>query len=133
MINLVSFKNDQPSEQKRMVTIPMSAKARRHQCSINRKIYHLLSRAFGQCVAIAQIVDFNVFDVIAVIHVYVTIQLGRTLAGGRRRGLRGGNGTGRLDGQLEGQIEHVDSQAHSPSESEAHRRVECLSSLAAPH
>jgi hypothetical protein len=38
-----------------------------------RSIYHLLRRTFGQCVAIAQVVDFNISDVIAVRNVHITI------------------------------------------------------------
>lgn len=33
----------------------------------NCEIYHLLCAAFGQCVAISQVVDFNVFDVITIL------------------------------------------------------------------
>ena len=38
-----------------------------------RSIYHLLCRAFGQCVAISQVVDFNIANVVAICNVHLTI------------------------------------------------------------
>lgn len=35
-------------------------------------IYHFLCRAFGQRVSIAQIVDFNVFDIVTISNIHVT-------------------------------------------------------------
>lgn len=32
-------------------------------------IYHLLSRSFGQCITVAQVVDFDVTNVIAILGV----------------------------------------------------------------
>ena len=37
-------------------------------------IYHLLCAAFGQCVPVAQIVDFNVFDIITILRVDFLIE-----------------------------------------------------------
>lgn len=59
-----------------------------------KNIYHLLSGTFSQCVAIAQVVDFDVFDVVAVLLVNLGLELARALAG--RRGVRFGDGTLRL-------------------------------------
>lgn len=45
-----------------------------YQWNINtRSIYHLLCRAFGQCVAISQIVDFNISNVVAVRNIHLTV------------------------------------------------------------
>jgi len=61
---------------------------------------HLLSRAFGQCVAITQVIDFYVFDVVTVGNVDVAIQIARTLTRGDlgRRGSRSWT-RGRADGR----------------------------------
>jgi hypothetical protein len=34
-------------------------------------IYHLLSRAFSQCVPIAQVIDLDIFDIIPILNVYL--------------------------------------------------------------
>ena len=47
----------------------------------NRNIYHLLGRPFGECVAILQVVDFDIFDVVAVLCVYIS----SAIATSRRR------------------------------------------------
>lgn len=58
-----------------------------YQWRINtRSIYHLLSRAFGQCVAVAKIVHFDVSNVVAVCNVHLTIDCaGAVSAGGLGR------------------------------------------------
>ena len=61
-------------------------------------IYHLLSAAFGQGVAITQVIDFDVLNVITILLVDLDIE-GTTIAG--RGGLgTAGNNAGRvgLDG-----------------------------------
>lgn len=50
----------------------------------NGCIYHLLSRSLGQGVAVAQIIDFNILDIIAVCDIDLGIQLGRTFNSRRR-------------------------------------------------
>ena len=63
-------------------------------------IYHLLSAAFGQGVAITQVIDFDVLNVITILLVDLDIE-GTTIAG--RGGLgTAGNNAGRvgLDGEL---------------------------------
>ena len=50
----------------------------------NKSIYHLLSRAFCQCVSVAEIVDFDVFDVITICNVDLAIDVARALARGGR-------------------------------------------------
>ena len=52
----------------------------------NKSIYHLLCRAFGQCVSVPEIVDFDVFDVIAVCDINFAVNIAGTLA-------RGGGGS----------------------------------------
>lgn len=42
------------------------------KCNI-RSIYHLLCRTFSQCVAISQVIDFDVTDVVAISNVHLTI------------------------------------------------------------
>ena len=60
-------------------------KSRMYQWSINtRSIYHLLSRAFGQRVAIAEIVDFNISDVVAICDVHLTINYTCAITSTRR-------------------------------------------------
>jgi hypothetical protein len=50
----------------------------------DRDIYHLLRRAFGQGITISKIVDLDVFDIISVGYIHLTIYVARTL--GTRRG-----------------------------------------------
>jgi hypothetical protein len=40
----------------------------------NRSNYHLLRRSFGQCVAIAQVIDLNVLNIIPVGNVYFGVE-----------------------------------------------------------
>jgi hypothetical protein len=47
-------------------------------------IYHLLRRALGQGISIAQIVHFNVLDIISVGNINPVVELGGTLSRGRR-------------------------------------------------
>ena len=47
----------------------------------SRVIYHLLYRAFGQSVLIAQIVDLNVLDVVAIGNIDFPIHFARALPG----------------------------------------------------
>lgn len=47
--------------------------------SDNGKIYHLLSRALREGVAIAQIIDLNILDVVSICNVDLGVQFGRTL------------------------------------------------------
>lgn len=59
----------------------------RGTCNISskaRSIYHLLCRSFGQRISIPEIVDFDVFDIVAIGHVYVAVNLANT---GTARGL----------------------------------------------
>jgi hypothetical protein len=44
----------------------------------DRSIYHLLSSSFGQCIAVAQIVHFNILDIVSVCNVDFTIDIVRT-------------------------------------------------------
>ena len=53
----------------------------------NKSIYHLLCRAFGQCVSVPEIVDFDVFDVITVCDIDLAINIAGTLARGGGGGL----------------------------------------------
>ena len=58
-----------------------------YQWSIDtRSIYHLLCRTFGQCVAIAQIVDLDISDVVSVVYVHLTIDQACAIAFGRSTG-----------------------------------------------
>ena len=41
----------------------------------NRINYHLLSRAFSQCVAVAQVIDLDVPDIITIGNIYLLVQL----------------------------------------------------------
>jgi hypothetical protein len=45
-----------------------------------RSIYHLLCRTFGKRVAIAQIVYFNVADVVAICDVHLPVDRARAVA-----------------------------------------------------
>lgn len=53
----------------------------------NKSIYHLLCRAFCQSVSVPKIVDFDVFDVIAIGNVDLAVDVARTLARRGRRSL----------------------------------------------
>ena len=44
----------------------------------NRDIYHLLRGAFGQCISISKIVDFDVFDVVPIRNVHIAIDVAGT-------------------------------------------------------
>jgi hypothetical protein len=52
----------------------------------NKDIYHLLRRAFGQCIAIAQIVDFDVLDIVTIGDINFAIEVACALACGGRGG-----------------------------------------------
>ena len=45
-----------------------------------RSIYHLLRRTFCQCIAVAQIVDFDISDVVAVRNVHLTVDCACAIA-----------------------------------------------------
>jgi len=45
----------------------------------DKNIYHFLSRAFRQCVAIPQIIDFDVFNIVTIRNVDFTIDIARAL------------------------------------------------------
>jgi hypothetical protein len=49
----------------------------------NQDIYHLLSRAFRQCVAIPQVIDFDIFDIVTILLVNLSIDLANALSRGR--------------------------------------------------
>lgn len=36
--------------------------------------YHFLSSTFCQCIAVAQIINFNIFDVVAIGDIHVTVE-----------------------------------------------------------
>jgi hypothetical protein len=58
-----------------------------------RSIYHLLSRTFSQCITISQIIDFDVFDIIAVCDIHLTIDSACAVtssSGSRGRGFPNG-------------------------------------------
>lgn len=60
-------------------------------------IYHLLGGALGQEVAVPEVVDFDILDVVAVVDVHLAVEVGsRGISGGVRAG---GLGRGRLDGR----------------------------------
>ena len=69
--------------------------------SMRGNIYHLLSRAFCQGVAIAQIVDLDILDVVTIGNVDVAVESRRLFVGGRGRGLRGRYGRRRLQNYYE--------------------------------
>ena len=50
----------------------------------DKNIYHFLCRAFGQCVTISQIIDFNILDVVAIRDVNFAIDVACALTRGRR-------------------------------------------------
>ena len=52
-----------------------------YQWSIDtRSIYHLLCRTFGQCVAVAQVIDLDISNVVAICNVHLTIDQTRAVA-----------------------------------------------------
>lgn len=53
----------------------------------SKDIYHLLSGAFSQCIAVPQIVDFNVFDIVTIGDIDFAIEIACALASRGRRGL----------------------------------------------
>lgn len=50
-----------------------------------RSIYHLLSRAFGQCITVAQVVDLNIPDIVAIRDIHLSIDCACAIAGARGR------------------------------------------------
>lgn len=44
----------------------------------DKSIYHLLCRAFGQCVSIAEVVDLDVLNIIAIGDIHVSVNVART-------------------------------------------------------
>ena len=49
---------------------------------MTKDIYHFLCRSFGERVAVAQVVDFDVPDVVSVCDVNITVDIARALARG---------------------------------------------------
>lgn len=49
----------------------------------NRSNYHLLSRALGQCVAVAQVINFNVLDIVSISNVDVCVKFRGCVSSGR--------------------------------------------------
>lgn len=93
----------------------------------NRSNYHLLSRALCQDVAVPQIIDVNVLDVISVFDVNLGIEATRSIDRGGGCGLRCGTGS------LHGSVSRIIAGAYipfSPSGWEEHRRAESLFLLA---
>lgn len=41
-------------------------------------IYHLLCRAFGQCISISEVIDLDIFDVITICNVHITVDIAGT-------------------------------------------------------
>ena len=64
----------------------------------NKDIYHLLRRALCQSVSVSQVVDLDVFDVVAILLVDLCFELVRALAGGWRGDFSNG-ALGRSDGR----------------------------------
>lgn len=58
-------------------------------------IYHLLSAAFGQGIAVAQVVDLDVFNVVTILLVDLNVE-GTTIGGSRGRLCRARGDTGRV-------------------------------------
>lgn len=46
----------------------------------DRNIYHLLRGAFGQCISIPQIIDFDILNVVAIRDIHITINIACTRA-----------------------------------------------------
>lgn len=46
----------------------------------DKNIYHLLSRAFRQSVSIAEIVDLDIFDIVSIRNVHITVDVACTRA-----------------------------------------------------
>ena len=59
-----------------------------YQC-LTKIIYHLLCCAFGQCIAISQVVDLNVLDEVAILLVYLVFDPRGTGSVGVGRGSGG--------------------------------------------
>jgi hypothetical protein len=62
-----------------------------------RSIYHLLRRTFGQCVTIAEVIDFDVFDVVAIIHVHLPIYMRGAIVCSSISSWRRGSSSGRFE------------------------------------
>lgn len=73
----------------------------------DRSIYHLLRRTLCQYVAIAQIVDLDVLDVVSICDVDTVHEAGGALASGRRSGFRGRTGGLRQVSKMEGTVKHA--------------------------
>lgn len=99
----------------------------------NKSIYHLLSRAPSQCISISQVVDLNVFDIVTVGNIDVSVDVACTLSS-RWRGH-----FGRLRFRFRRLLTLSDIATHEgnigslPSELEGHRHAGCLSWLGAAH
>lgn len=92
--------------------------------------YHLLSRSLRQGVAIAQIIDLNVLDVVSICDVDFGVQCRCALGGGRLGILCRVFG---LSHNVRNWIERIQVGVYSQSGLEGHQRVECPSSPEAAH
>lgn len=67
-----------------------------------RSIYHLLRRTFGQCITITEVIDFDVFDIVAIRNIHLTIDCACAIeccGCSRRRRLSACRAEGRLNGR----------------------------------
>ena len=77
--------------------------------------YHLLSRSFCQCVAIAQIVDLDVFDVVSIGNINLSTNIAVIVTCGGCGRLRGRRRSGGLDGLLSTRTTEGCDLIHVPS------------------
>lgn len=100
--------------------------------STTRSNYHLLSRAFCESVAIAQVIDLDIFDIVSISNVDLGIQLSGSINVRRRSGLR--CGTRRLDKQVSERTRiNWQPSVCLPSELVAHQHAEYPSLPATEH
>lgn len=92
--------------------------------------YHLLSRTLRQGIAIAQIIDLNVLDVVSIRDVDFGIQLRCALGGGRLGILCRVVG---LFDNVRSWVERIELSVYSRNGLEGHQHVECPSSPEAAH
>lgn len=101
----------------------------------DKNIYHLLCCAFSQCVAISEVVHFNIFNIVSIRNIHFSIYVTRTRPRHSRRRDFSNRAFGlwRVQVRISPILRSVGVQRYLLCESVEHRHVECPSLLVLKH
>lgn len=95
----------------------------------DKNIYHLLCCSFGQCVAISEVINFNIFDIVSIrdIHISVYVTRARPRHSGRRDFAHRTCSLRRVQVRASRILSSIETQRNLLYELEEHRHAECPS------